>query len=434
MPAPAKSALPFALRRRCAALAPSLLLAILAAGPAAARLEQAPTPPTQPTKAAPDRSAAVQEALGRSAEALRRNDYQGALAAATEAVELDSISYEPRMRRVAILLRLRGTGKTAADNQKIDDTLRADFRAVIAAAPGSTAAGVARDSLAKLESGKPLIQPLTTCTPEAGAEMGEAERLFAARRYEESLAHYERAAAKCPDNPAIWTAYGDAYFSLGDFSKAQRSYETALAKSPWYAQAHRFLADALVRQRQIAAAYHECVLAVLSDPTYDAAWGFLRSIILARKGTWNRLVAVKPTIKNDAAGNVELGIDPQAHDASWLAYALTKSASSPRPAGAAPTSPTRPASPPPPTPPAELARERAAVRAALDVHHEAPAGAFGFWDMIARADQAGFLDEAIFLHLPSPELLAEYPAYRAGHGERLVRYVETILAPLPAAP
>ncbi|HYL04620.1 MAG TPA: tetratricopeptide repeat protein [Thermoanaerobaculia bacterium] len=422
MPAPVKTALRFALRLRHGALAPVLLLVILATGPAAARREQAPT---QPTNGKPDRSSAVQKALDKSAEALRRDDYQGALAAATEAVELDPVGYEPRIRRVTILWRLRGAGKTAEDNQRIEETLRADCRAVIAAAPDSTAAGVAREALASLDRGTPLASRPAACTPEANAEVGKAEALFASRRYEDSLAHYERAAAKCPENPAIWTSYGDAYFGLGDFSKAQRSYETALAKSPWYAPAHRYLADALGRQHQLVAAYHECVLAVLSDPTYDAAWGYLRSIVLARKGTWHRVVAVKPTIKRDAAGHVEVGVDPQAVDAVWLAYALAKTAGPPRPAGAAPA---------PAAPQTELAREREAVRAALGVRQEAAAGASGFWDMIARADQAGLLDEAIFVHLPDTALLAEYPAYRAGHAERLVRYVETVLAPLPAAP
>jgi len=433
MPVPLEIPPPRKLLRRHAALAPWLSLLILGAGPAAARVEQPAAPPPAPPPAAPpttapDRGAAAQEALGRATEALSHDDLQGALRAATEAVALDPKSYQIRMQRVAILFRVRGAGKTAADNQRIEDTLRADLRAAIAAAPGSTAAGVARDALAKLDRGAPIAAPLASCTPAATAEFDEAERLFGSKRLEESLAHYERAAAQCPENPAIWTSYGDAFFMLGDLPKARHNFETALAKSPWHAQAHRFLADTLGRQRQVEAAYHECVLAVVSDPTYDAAWGYLASIIQARKGTWGRVVAVKPTITRDAAGKVEVGMSPQALDPGWMAYTLTRSTSSLRPAGAGPAPSAAP------TAPTALAAEREAVRAALTVRAERRADAAPFWDMMARADQAGFLDEAIFLDLPDAELLAEYPAYRAAHGDRLVRYVETVLAPLPPAP
>lgn len=413
--------------RSRAVLLTSLGLAILGAGGAAARLapaaEQAPAaaPDRGDRSAVGDRSAAAKDALAKADEALRRDDLQAALQAASQAVDLDPGNVQARLRRVTILWRLRGAGKTANDNRRLEDAVHGDLGAVIAAAPESTAAGVARDWLAAFDRGDAYAAPAGACSAIGSAEFATAEKLFAGRRFEESLVHYERAAASCPENPVIWTSYGDAYFSLGNMPEAQRYFETALTKGPWLAQAHRYLADALAKQGRIEAAYHECVLAVLSDPKYDAAWGYLRSVVIARHGTWGRVAAVRPSIKKDPAKqNVEVMIDPQATGASWLAYALAKAA----PAAATPHGAA---------PPTALAREREAVRTVLDIRREKPDDE-PFWQMMDRADRAGFLDEAIFLHLPAPDLLEEYRAYRDAHRERLVKYVETVLAPLPATP
>jgi tetratricopeptide (TPR) repeat protein len=405
---------------RCrAVLLMALGLAILGAGAAAARLAPAAA---QAPAAASDRSAAAKDALTKADEALRRDDLQAALQAANQALDLDPANAQAHLRRVTILWRLRGTGKTTNDNQRLEDAVRGDLRAVIAAVPDSTAAGVARDWLAAFDRGEAYAAPPVACSAEGSAEFAAAEQLFASRRFEESLVHYERAAASCPDNPVIWTSYGDAYFSLGDMPKAQHYFEMAVTWGPWLAQAHRYLADALAKQDRFEAAYHECVLAVLSDPTYEAAWGYLRSVVIARHGTWGRVAAVKPSVKKDPAKqNVDIVVDPQATGTSWLAYALAK---------AAPAAATPPGAAPPPT---ALARERDAVRTVLAIRREKSDGE-PFWNMIDRADRAGFLDEAIFLHLAEPDLLEEYHAYRDAHRERLVKYVETVLAPLPARP
>ena len=47
--------------------------------------------------------------------------------------------------------------------------------------------------------------------------------------------------------------------------------------------------------------------------------------------------------------------------------------------------------------------------------------------MMARAYQAGFLDEAIFIHLLNAELAAEYPAFREENAERLASYLKTVI-------
>jgi hypothetical protein len=49
--------------------------------------------------------------------------------------------------------------------------------------------------------------------------------------------------------------------------------------------------------------------------------------------------------------------------------------------------------------------------------------------MMARAERAGFLDEAIFIHMLDENSAAEYPAFRETHAERLVAYLETVILP-----
>jgi hypothetical protein len=77
--------------------------------------------------------------------------------------------------------------------------------------------------------------------------------------------------------------------------------------------------------------------------------------------------------------------------------------------------------------------ERLAVRGALDVAGEVEAGTSDkpgpFWAMMLRADKAGFLDEAIFLHMLDEPLAKEYPAFREKNAAKLVEYLETTIVP-----
>jgi tetratricopeptide (TPR) repeat protein len=412
MPAPSKSFPPCGLRPLAALLA----LVLLGSGATAAGAD----PPAQPAP-----SGAAAPVPSATAAPSRRSEGEEALRAANEAVERNPRSVDARWDRIRLVWQLRGAALTAAERQRLEVGLRADLAVVIAAAPDSTAAGVARDFLKTLDCGAPCATGPAACTPEATAEHEQAERLFGAQRFAEAIPHYERAAAACPADAGIWSDLGDTYFRLGDFAKAQQTFAIALTKNPWHAPAHRFLADTFGRQHMIEPAYHECVLAVISSPTYDAAWAYLRSILATRHGVWTRVVAVLPSVTQDSSGKkVDVMIDPDNHDAGWMTYALFLAGSLTPPGGGKPGG----------VAPTALERQREAAREAVKVVKEMGSGASPFWEGMARADQAGFLDEAIFLNLPDAALLAEYPAYRAEHRDRLVKYVETVLAPLPAAP
>ena len=389
----------------------------------------AQAPKTEAKPAAPssevDRRAAVKKALERSAGALRRGDRQAAIDAANEAVALDPSDSQAHLARAVLFQELKGAGTNAEMNRKMEQTVREDYRAASEGQPDSTAAGVARDALAQIEGHALFPDAKPACSKEALAELDTAEDLFNTNHLQESLAHFEKGAQICPEDPIVWTHYGDAYYALEDFAQARSRFEKAIAKSPWHAQGHRFLADTLIHQNQLAAAYHEAVLTVLSDPTYEAGWGGLRAYAIFRKGTWNRAYGAKPEVKAGPQGELAITLSPKA-STEWNLYAITKVGF---------LLPSKDGAPPPPK--TALDRERAAIQAVLYSRkgHAAsgtqPLLASPFWDMMARADQAGFLDEAIFLHLLDRELLPEYLAFRDKNRDRLVRYVETVLAPLP---
>jgi len=77
--------------------------------------------------------------------------------------------------------------------------------------------------------------------------------------------------------------------------------------------------------------------------------------------------------------------------------------------------------------------EREAVKVALQIERELAAGESSkpsaFWSMMARAEQGGFLDEAIFLHMLDAPLASEYPAFRDKNADRLVTYLDTVIVP-----
>ena len=414
------------MRRSVAVVGSVLFLAL-----GAVVLAQAPKAETKPAAsaakpAAADRHDAQKKARDRSASAVRRGDFQAALEAANEAVELDPTDAESHVARAILLQQLHGAGTSEEMNRRMEQLLREDYRTAAEGDPDSTVAAVARDALAQVEGRQLFPDQDSGCSKEASAELDTAEHLFLTNHLKDSLAHYEKAAQGCPEDPVVWTHYGDAYFALDDLTQAQSRFEKALAKSPWHAQGHRFLADTLVRQGKFEAAYHESVLAVLSDPSYEAGWGGLRAYVAARGGTWNRAYGAKPEIKVKPLGKVDVNIDAKGPDpAEWTFYAMAKASF---------LVPAKKHAPPPPK--TALGRERGALQSVLQIRKELkasgkPPAPSRFWDMMTRADQAGFLDEAIFLHLLDRDLLPEYLAFRDKNRDRLVRYTETVLAPLP---
>lgn len=393
-----------------------------------------PTPPT------------AAELIARAQRLWRQEqDLRGALAAFDEAVAADPAGVDARFQRGTFLFWL---WERAAPEQRdeVRQAARADFDWLDRHAEDSIYAGIARDIGRQLDGEVWFAEADLACPQEAVEAMGQAESLYASRRFETSLEHYRRAVEACPASGAIRTAYADAVYALGEYALAARLFREALAVDPWRRTAHRYLADAEVRLGRGEAALRECVLAIVSDPTYEAAWSALHGFAEQTERGWRRVRAEKPRVEagtgEDGQAEVSLALPGLAGDgnpsskaeqdeaAAWLMYGLTK-------AGILGGSFDREGEPVPegavakPTPPgSRLALERAAVRKALLVlarpRRKAPPS---FWGNIRQASEAGLLDAAIFLTMMDRELAAEYPAYRETHGEDLVRFVETILVP-----
>jgi len=324
---------------------------------------------------------------------LIKEDFSGALAKFNAAVAADPDDNDVRLQR-AHFFEVLAQIVVVADRPKFEERARSDFGQIIASDPESMVAGVARDGLTRM-AGEPLIETkVVTCPAPAVSAHARANALYGARRYADAVAEYKQAAAGCPDSSSAWVALADSYYELEDYEQAKTYFIKALSVDPWDRQAHRYLSDTHVRLGDNEEAVHQLVLAVVSDPTYEAGWSALRTYATAIGRAWNRVHGDKPG-KADGGG--------------WAAYAKAK-ASARRELGESASA---------------LAIEREAVKGAL----EKTSSAEPFWSMLTRAEQRGFLDEAIFFHLLDANLAAEYPAFREKNAGRLTAYLETAILP-----
>ena len=372
-------------------------------------------------------------------------DFRGALAAFDEALAAEPSNLDAHLQRGTFLFWL-WERSAPEQRDKVGQAARAEFEWLDINAGDTIYAGIARDVGRQLDGEVWFAEATVDCPPAAAQAMGEAETLFAARKFEASLEQYRKAVEACPASGAIRTGYADAVYVLGEYDLAAQLFRDAIAVDPWRRTAHRYLADAEIRLGHTDAALRECILAIVSDPTYEAAWSALRGVAEGTGRNWRRVRAEKPQVEagtkedGQAAVNVALpglseGKAPSSREeqdeaGAWLMYGLAKAGilggifdrnGEPRPKGAAAA---------PNLLESRLALERAAVRKALQVvrtpRRKAPAA---FWGNLLLARKAELLDAAIFLTMMDRELAAEYPAYREAHGEELVRFVETVLVP-----
>lgn len=333
-----------------------------------------------------------------------KEDYTGALAKFNEAVDADPSDPDIRLQR-AHFFEVLSAIVVPGDKAKFETRARSDYEQIAAVDPDSLIAALARDGLTRL-AGEPLIEVKRVACPTPATETHAlADSLYGAHQYAEAVVEYEKATTDCPNAAAWWVDFADSHYALQNYRKAKELFVKALSVDPWNREAHRFLSDTEVQLDNIEAAVHQLVLAVVSDPVYEAGWSSLREYVAAMGQKWNRVYGDR----NARAGRGD--------EAAWAAYGTARD--NPRDGQPGPAS--------------ALTTERAAVKAALKKARESKAGvAKGpgpFWSMMVRADDAGFLDEAIFLHMLDAGLAAEYPAFREKNAERLAAYLETVILP-----
>jgi len=332
----------------------------------------------------------------------QKQDYTGALAKFNAAMGADPKDNDARLQR-AHFFEMLSVIVVPGDKAKFEARAQLDFETIAASDPDSLIAGVARDGLTRLK-GKALVEAKRVECPQAAMEANaRGDALYGAHLYADAAVEYEKATAGCPEDAAYWVDYADSYYVMGDYAKAKELFVKALAVDPWNREAHRFLSDTEAQLKNGEAAVRHMVLAVVSDPIYEAGWSALRTYADALGKKWNRVYGDRRP-------------DPRSPDGvSWMAYEEAKANA-------------RTADAPPPS---ALAIEREAVKTALQasrtVEASASNGQGAFWSMMARAEHAGFLDEAIFIHMLDAELAGEYPAFREQNAESLASYLETVI-------
>jgi len=331
---------------------------------------------------------------------------------------------------------------------------RADYHFVATSNPNSVEAGVARDGLARLDGRNWFPGPDVTCPEDADSAFANAEALFASGRFEESLSSYATAAEKCPDSSTIWMSFADAYFQTGRLEDAERIFRKALAVNPWDRASHRFLVETEYKLGHPGEALRQAALAVVSDPGYEAAWATLRNIALGNGRAYLRVYGEKTAVtreKPGADGKPRITITiprsllgassgDKSHDSEaggdttesggavstttalsdascWLVYGGAKALL----LGEGPKGRKDARNPTP------FQQERHAVESVLGDFE--PNDGAPFWSMMARARSAGFMDEAIYVHLLDRQLVPEYKEFRAQHLRRLVQYLLTVVVP-----
>lgn len=307
--------------------------------------------------------------------------------------------------------------------------------------PDTMEGALAIDHAIEVSGQRLFPRPSYECSPDAVAKYMDADRQFVAGAMDAALAAYQQATELCPKNASWWIHSGDCFFHTGQYEHAKALYLQGLRLDPWNRSGYRFLADAESRLGDPAQAYQNAILAVVSDPTYEAGWQFLKELTQGLGGRWNRRHAAKPPIEK-VNGQLKLVLSPeyesQGSFAAWLAYGtlrfrLTEGAQEGNADGEA--SPTNLPSPEEWKRLSPLDRERFLVSKVLDMYgkltSEKPEYADVFWETFEKAARAGFLDEAIYLHLMDRDLAPPYATYRAEHTARLIDYVTKIIAPLP---
>lgn len=387
-------------RAVCAWVLLLLPLCAHAAAPAAAS-PPAPAAPSPSASSSPAASPSAKELLRDALELWQtRQDYAGARVAFDRAVDAAPADTEIRFAR-AMFFETASSQGAEDERARFVAQAKEDYHFVARTSPDSRLGAAARDRLALLDDRRLFAGTDPACPAEAERAYRRAESLFGDSRFDEALTDFAAATTACPQAATYWIGYADAYFARGDYAQARELFRRALSADPWNREAHRYLADteSALGNRQDAA--RESALAVLSDPTSQAAWETLRDHSVGRSTAWNRVLP-------EAAGVARTDREGVA----WRRYQAACRAEENESAFAA---------------------QRRAVRSALETWRrlggrdlDAPRT---FWEMMSRAESAGYLDEAIFLHLMDAPLVADYLPYRDRQRTRLVAYIETLIAP-----
>jgi tetratricopeptide (TPR) repeat protein len=106
----------------------------------------------------------------------------------------------------------------------------------------------------------PLATPARADPSDFGDAMGSDADVVAARAaydrkdWQQAIASFLKAEARFPDSPELHNSLGYAYRNLGQFDRAFRHYEKAIALDPRHRAAHEYIGEAYLMVGDLASA------------------------------------------------------------------------------------------------------------------------------------------------------------------------------------
>lgn len=119
---------------------------------------------------------------------------------------------------------------------------------------------------------------------------GKGSSLYNLNRYEEAIAAYDKALDFRLENALIWYSRANAYFQLEDYLNAKASYEQAVKYKPDYFTAWNNLGLAQQAMEDYEAAIASFETAIEFRPKYHTAWNN-KGTTLALQGKWQQAIA-----------------------------------------------------------------------------------------------------------------------------------------------
>ncbi|MFC5548708.1 tetratricopeptide repeat protein [Massilia aerilata] len=264
--------------------------------------------------------------------------------------------------------------------------------------------------------------PLRLPNQAAAAPLGEAEQLFAQRKFAAALEKYEQAMKLDPLYSGSWVGAGDCWYMQHDWARAEAMFVRATEIEARNGQAWRFLSDALYEQGKQAAAEGALLNGIAADPAQLPSWNKLAAL-RARAGKPLKPLALRrgASVGIGADGKATISIDGDLQKASGTADNAIRLALAMAEVNARKPKDGARASP--------FEIERQAWRLAMTVADETVAnGAAPMTDPALLTMQGmardGELEPAIFILLYKEAYRPEYERWLAAHPDGVKVFIE----------
>jgi tetratricopeptide (TPR) repeat protein len=328
----------------------------------------------------------------------------------------------------ALGVALLGRAETQSDAEKARaDRLNAR-RALLRAKELGDTSDLCRILLAQIpETGEPA--QLST-KPEVDAALKAGEAAFAKGAWQEAIAAYTRAW----DLDHNWRAalyLGDTYYAIQDTQRAGEWFAKAIDLEPDREQAYRYWGDALLKQGKMKEARLKYIEGVVAEPYNAASSAGLRKWLTQNKLALKKIpITLPPGPSVDENGKTSINIDasmlakPDA-GVAWIGYSTMRAT-------------FRKNQFPKVFPEAKtyrhsLAEEEYALSSVVLVYRETsknkPKSKDPSLDLLAEFKDEEMLAPFVLLTHADQGIAEDYNAYREGHRDKLIAFLDRYLVP-----